>query len=137
MSADVSLFRIVEVLQVPLGLRNGALVGGGKGRMKTTIDGLELDLEIIPLRMFLNEQCGVLVRVVGDLSLVVSYFQKTGMLSLFVIDEGILRRKYSVTSEALISAKMSLKGVVTSLGESIVGSFYCRSNQWKTLTLPK
>lgn len=137
MSNLVPLFRIVDALQLPLGLEGGKLVGGGSGTMTTTIEGLTFQLKITPLCMFVNEQCGVLVRVIGDLTLVVSYFQKTEMMSLFVIDEAILRKKYKVEASTLIGPKMSLKGVVTALGDSIVASFYCRSTVWKVLTLPK
>ncbi len=137
MSIELSMYKFADVLQVPLSYKDGKVQGGGKGVFKTSIAGLEIPIHVRVVKMFLNEQCGVLADLIGDLSLLVSHYPKTGVVSAYVIDKGkLIMDGVKTPPDLFFSKNMNLIEVVRSLRRAIVQAWYYKSGAWYPLTIP-
>lgn len=136
MSIELSLYKLSDSLQLPFTYRDGK-VKGSVERVVKTIVGLDLKVNLKAVKLFANEQVGILAHVMGDLSILVSHFPKTGMVSAYFINNNALYMDdVKAPPELFISKKMSLKEVVGGLQSAIVASFYFKDG-WKPLKLPK
>lgn len=135
MSIKDSLTKIADCLQMDFVYENGNLLGDTNATV--TLDlGVEVPLKLRPTKVFFSDQCGVLVKVSGDLSILVSHFPKTGMISAYLIDGNKLEMGGAKTpAELFLSKKMTLKEAIAAFGRAVSSSFYFKDG-WKPLKLP-
>lgn len=136
MSIDLSLYKLADMLQVPLKYANGKLVGEVVGTLLTSV-GLVIPLHIKALKLFSSDQTGVIFHIMGDLFVVAAHYPKLGGLSLFLIDGSKVSEGPKSDPSELISKGMGLKEVMDALRPGIVGAFHYNKQEWKKLTLPK
>lgn len=137
MSIDLSLYKLSDMLQVPLSYTKGKLVGEVVGKLLTSV-GLVLPLHVKALKLFSSDQTGAVFHILGDLYVVASHYPKMGGLSLFIVDNAKLIERVQCSNPAdLITSSMGLKEVMDALRPGIVGAFHYNKQEWKKLTLPK
>lgn len=136
MSIELSLFKIADALQMPLTYHDGVIEGEVLGVLKTSV-GLELPIQVKAKKLFWNDQCGVLVDVVGDLSMIIAHFPKMSSVSAYLIDKDkLFVDGVKTPPELFIAKKMKLAEVIKSVRKAVVASFYYKEGKWKPLTLP-
>lgn len=136
MSIELSLYKISDTLQLPFTYKDGK-VSGSVERLVKSLVGVNIPIKLKAVKLFSNEQVGLLAHVIGDLFVLVSHYPKTGMVSLYLVDGNELSMDGVKTPPDLfISKKMNLREVVTGLKKAIVASFYYKEG-WKKLNLQK
>lgn len=135
MSLDLSLYKLADATQLKFSYMDGK-VSGHTEAMLVSDFGLEVPVGIKAVKIFSAEQTGILFKLTGDLSMIISHFPKTGMVSAYLLDGGCLTMEgVKAPPELFIGKKMSLREVVQALGHAIVASFYFDQG-WKPLRLP-
>lgn len=132
MNAELSLFKIADVLQMPISY-DGKVLSGERFAEWTSQIGLKLPMQLSATAIFFSEQVGVVAHVIGELYVMVSHNPSKSGLSLYLIDAGKLEEEIT----ELVSPKMNLREVVEYLGDAIVKAFYHSSGKWKPLAMPK
>ena len=137
MAIDLSLFKLADVLQLPITYRDGKIEGGRAGVLTTSV-GLSIPFSLRAVKLFANEQCGLLAHLRGDLYIIVSHFPQTGGVSAYLLDaDKLYMDGVKAPPELFISKRHCMKDVFEALKVSIVTSFRWGGGQWKTLQLPK
>lgn len=132
MGTDVSLYKISDVLQMPIHY-NGKVVTGERWVEWGSKVGLKIPMQLSARAIFFSEQVGVVAHVIGNLYVMVAHNPEKHGLSAYMIDGARLTDEI----EEMISKKMSLREVVEYLGKAVVKAFYNTSGTWKPLSLPK
>jgi hypothetical protein len=139
MDMVMSFIKLSDILQMPLsydpepsvglfGSRAAALATSGEGTLPFTLTAE---------KVFMNEQCGVLVHVMGDLWVLASHYPKTGALGVYLIDANKLEMDGIKTPPTLfISKTFSMLEVYRALSHAIVKAFTRRGNSWEEMRLP-
>lgn len=137
MGIDLSLYKIADALQIPITYRDGKATGERGASVKTLL-GFDLPFTIKAVKLFMNDQCGLLAHIRGDLYIIVSHFQQTGSISAYLIDAGELSMDgVKAPPELFISKSFGLPEVYAALKDSMVAAFSWKGDQWKPLKLPK
>lgn len=133
MATDItlSLYKIADVLQMPLQYDGKKVLGERVGELLTTA-GFKIPLQLTALTIFCSEQVGVLVQVVGNLNIMVVTNPAKQGLSAYMLDSS----KFPEPSLG-IDKHMNLREVVEYLGDSVVKAFHYSSSGWKELKLPR
>jgi len=136
MSVELSMSKFSEVFKLPLSVVGGGVSGSIEGVFESSI-GLGIPLKVEARKIFYNDQCGLLLHVIGDLYLLASHYPKTGGLCIFVIDASkLIMDGVRAPPELYLTKAIPLVDAMKNLRKGIVGSFYYK-NGWKPLTLPK
>lgn len=137
MAIDLSLFKLADVLQLPITYKDGKIEGERAGVLTTSV-GLTLPFTLRAVKLFANEQCGLLAHIRGDLYIIVSHFPHTGGLSAYLLDaDKLYMDGVKAPPELFISKRHSMKEVFDALKVSMVTSFRWSGDKWKVLQLPK
>lgn len=132
MSIELSLFKLADVLQLPLAVKGIAEVSGKRKAVMPLGGGLTFPFTMTAQKMFTKDQVGVLVHVAGDLHILVSHYQKTGSISAFLLDS----RKMLSPLEYLITNQMNLSEVIDAVKPCVVKAFHWSGQKWSVLRLP-
>jgi hypothetical protein len=100
-------------------IADGSLTGSTKVRVPSNHKGHSYEFEMKVVDYFDavdSNQTGILVKIKGDLHLLVSVNSNTNTLSMFIVDGS--------KKKSLGESKKSLKEVVEYLGDAVVRSFY-------------
>lgn len=137
MGVDLSLYRLADALQLPFTYDNGTVSGSRKGVL-TGPGGIEMDFTITAEKFFSAEQQGLLAHVMGDLHVVVSFFPKSGITSLYLVDASKLTMGGErIAPRNLVMSHNGMRDVFISLGAAITAAFSWRDGKWKPLALPR
>lgn len=132
MSIELALFKLSDILQIPLTYDRGRVSGELSGKLPA-ISGLNIPFTVKAVKLFYQEKCGVLASVMGDLSLLVTYNPKTGMASAYLIDNTKTQVAGAKSMpEVCFSSKMDLHEVIAALRSGIVKAFYYKEG-WQVL----
>jgi hypothetical protein len=135
-SIDLSLYKISDTLQLPFTYTDGK-VSGATDFVVGILPEFNIPIRLTASKLFASEQVGLLAHVIGDLSILVSHYPKSGMVTAYLIDGRKLHMSgVKAPPELFISKKMTLKEVVSGLGDAIVAAFYFKDG-WKPLQMPK
>jgi hypothetical protein len=133
-----ALTRIADVLQVPLEYSEGKAYTNAVFHYEP-LPNLNLPVKIKPVKVFMHEQVGVVLHLIGHLYLMVGHFEKTNSTTAFLINQAKLEIEGGAIArpEMLLNSKGSLKEAVDALRGGIVKSFVWKSTRWEPLKLPK
>lgn len=136
MDMKSSLYKLADALQVPLEYLAGKVSGGADG-VYSGVPELNLPFTVTAKKMFVHETIGVLVHVMGDLSLVVSHFGATGVVTALLLDGNkLMLDGVKSPPELFFSKTSSGRDVVDSMRHAIVASFMWQNRKWSPLKLP-
>lgn len=137
MDLPLIMYKLVDVLKTPITIQGGKVSGHSSATI-TLAPGITTKITVKVLKMFSNEQVGVLAHIRGDLFILVSYNPNGGGMSAYLIDgtkcysdEGVL-----VAPTAKFSTSNNLRQVVESMKPAIVAAFFRKSGDWGKLSLP-
>lgn len=137
MALELSLYKLADAIQVPLTYENGKVWGEREAKLVSPLD-FTLPFKIKARKFFMNEQCGVLAHVRGDLHLIISHFPATGSVSLYLIDGSkLFMDGVKAPPELYISKTNGMREVFTALKHAMVVAFAWKGNKWSPLKLPK
>lgn len=136
MDASLSLFKIVDAIQVPITVVNGEVQGSAKVSVEL-LPGLKFPMVIEARKMFINTQVGVLVKVHGMLNILIAHNPAGATLSAYLIDlSQLVEDGVMIAPETMFSKSATIRDAVTALRPGIVAAFFCKSGNWTRLTLP-
>ena len=136
MDIKMSLYKIADALGITLEYEDGKVTAQSTGTLPL-LPLLDLTMPLKVNKFFANEVCGVIAHVVGDLHLIVSHYNRTNIVSVFIIDGSKLEMEGVKTPpELFVTKSMSLKQVVNALRVGIVSSFVWKDRTWGPLKLP-
>jgi len=136
-SLDTKLFKLLDVIQVKGEYKDGAISGSRDLTVQTDV-GLRIPVTVTLDKFFMNDQCGIVAHVIGDLYIVVSYYEKTRSTGAYLIDKDKLEMDGVKSPPSLfISKTYDMRAVFEALKHAIVSAFTYRNNQWVALRLPK
>ena len=136
MDIKTSLFKISDALGITLEYQDGKITAAETGTLPL-LPLLDLTIPLKVNKFFANEVCGVIAHVIGDLHLIVSHYNRTNIVSVFVIDGSKLEMGgVKSPPELFVASTMSLKQVVNALRSGIVSSYVWKDRQWGPLKLP-
>lgn len=137
MSIELSLYKLADALQIPLDYQDGKVSGSMTGKLKTTVAGLEIPITAKATKLFMNDQCGVVADIAGDLAVIVAHYPKTGSVSAYLLNKDkLMMDGVKAPPDLFISKKMTLMEVMQSVRKAVVRAFYYKDGKWKPLTLP-
>lgn len=137
MNMQTSLSKISDSMQVPLSYESGYIKGEVYGTISTSL-GFSFPLRLKAVKLFYNEQCGVLFHVSGDLYMVVSHDPQRGGLCALLIDASkLVMDGVKTPPDLFISKRMNLREVLSALSGSVVRAFHYTNSRWRPLSLPK
>lgn len=128
---SVGLYKITDVMQVPLKLDGQNVSGEMQMHFNGALNSLSLPFTIRARKLYNNEQQGVLYHIKKNLWVLVAYNTLHGATSLFVIDSSRLPIP-GVLTEAFIDNTNTLKETVVGLGDALVKAFARRDRgEWE------
>lgn len=137
MSIELSLFKFVDALQIPISYEDGKASGKASAKLKTLV-GASIPFTIKVKKICSQDQTTVLCHILGDLYILLSHFQKTGAISAYLVDAAKLEMDgVKSPPELFLSKKMSLREIIDALNVGVVVAFYWKGNEWKPLKIPR
>jgi len=136
MDVATSLNKIADTLQININYEDGK-VSGVTDMLYCPLPGLSIPVKLTLQKFFANETVGVVAHVIGNLYIVASHLNQTGVVNVFLIDGSRLEVVGVRTPpEALISKTMGIKQVVAALRGAIIKSYLWKDRRWSVLNLP-
>lgn len=124
--------KLSNCLQIPLEYRDGEIYSkfDPKHPKLTMIPGLQLQTECYVVSCILSDSVGVLVELIGDAYLLVSFYPKSGSLSAHLINKRLVKN-----DDFGIKKSFSIRQAYDVLKPAIAKSFLMQNNHWKPLLL--
>lgn len=137
MDVQLGLNKIADALKVEIHYDSGKVTGKGE-LVFTPFDGLSIPVKMQVDKVFINDCVGVVVHVIGALSLIASYREFTKAMNIFMVDgDKVLLDGVVAPLHMVISKNMTIRKVIDTLGEAVVCSYLWDGKSWNRLALPR
>lgn len=128
---EMSLYKIADAIQIPLQCKGNTVIASGRLRVMLQ-PGLEIPLVINAVKLFQGTHVGVVFHIRGDLYLIVAHYQKSSVVSAFLVDQS---KVVGGLATPMIRNDMGLKEVIDTLGKGVVRSLYYKKDATAWLPL--